>query len=262
MYVKYYGMWQKYYFKECRFVKMKLGLKIIKKIGAIAILATLTFGGYTQASAQQMPISKVEQQVNQISSGVINVGDSQTQISKILTFDEVVAAIAKSNNISKSKAANQVISNFQQSNVNTKTSLSEGLTSTVSTESATQLAQLATYRTVSSTFTVTPTYKPTLNFYCQTDEGGYFRGIVKILNISMNRSYGSLSKSFDGTVYANLEDPNRIYWIVNGDFYNNGTTSVNGGVNIGLGGSDSITFGASYTSSHYAYCYKTGYAIF
>ena len=74
-------------------------------------------------------------------------------------------------------------------------------------------------------------------------------------------SFSGLTKQFGGTVYANLEDGGTIYWIVNGDFYNYGTTTTNGAVDIGLGEYASINFGASNTTNQYAYCYKTGYFI-
>lgn len=124
-------------------------------------------------------------------------------------------------------------------------------------------ARAGTYRVISSTFDVTSVYRPSLEFYCQTSEwSGSFRSIEKILNIGMNRYSNNRSKQFNGSVYANLEDPNRIYWIVNGNFYDNGTTSVNGGVNIGIGEKSSVNFSVSYSSNYYAYAYKTGYARF
>ncbi len=41
----------------------------------------------------------------------------------------------------------------------------------------------------------------------------------------MIRGYKGLSKQFVGSVYVNLEDPNIIFYIANGDFYNNGSTT-------------------------------------
>ncbi|MGS0534394.1 hypothetical protein ACU80C_32010 (plasmid) [Bacillus mycoides] len=122
---------------------------------------------------------------------------------------------------------------------------------------ATTLA--GTFRTLANNFSVTPFYSPSVKFYCETDEwGGSFRGIKEIKYINMDRASNGLSKTFSGTVQANLEDPNRIFYIVNGDFYNNGTTTVNGGVSITIGKHGSVTFGASYASSHYKYTYKEG----
>ena len=164
--------------------------------------------------------------------------------SRILTYDEMVNTLIENEGLTKIEAQKLLDKNFVPIGRNIS-------------------SRAATYRTISSQFEVTSIYRPTLNFYCQTSEGGgSFRGILKILNVGMNRSYGILSKTFTGSVYTHLQDPNRIYWVVNGDFYNNGTTTVNGAVSIGLGKTASISFGASNTSGHYKYCYKTGYKYF
>ena len=121
----------------------------------------------------------------------------------------------------------------------------------------------ATYRTLTTNFSVTPFYSPSLRFYCETNEwGGSFRGIKEIKHINMNRDANGLSKTFSGTVQANLEDPNRIFYIVNGDFHNNGTTTFNGNVSITVGKTGSVGFSASYATSHYKYTYKEGYVYF
>lgn len=174
--------------------------------------------------------------------GFIDIGED-TEMSEVLTFDEIVKEIAKANNISESEARSHVLSTFENDG-NRLSSISP---------------QAATYRTFSSSFTVMSTYKPTLNFYCQTSEGGGYIGIVKILNVSMNRLSNGMTKQFGGTVYANLETAARIYYIVNGDFYNNGTTSGNGGVDIGIGKGATIKFGISYATNHFKYVYTTGY---
>lgn len=115
------------------------------------------------------------------------------------------------------------------------------------------------YRTLTQTLTVTSAYKPQLKFYCQTSESsGSFRGIKKIMTVNMNRNYRGKSYTFGGSVYTHLRDANRIFYIVNGDFYRNGTTTVNGGVNIPIGGKATVSFGASYTSDHFKYFYKEG----
>lgn len=50
----------------------------------------------------------------------------------------------------------------------------------------------------------------------------------------MNRVYNGLSKKYAGKFYMNLEDPNRIHYILDGDFYNNGTVSGEIGGKVGL----------------------------
>jgi hypothetical protein len=71
----------------------------------------------------------------------------------------------------------------------------------------------------------------------------------------MIRGYNGLSKQFSGNVYVNLEDANRIFYIVNGDFFNNGTTTWNAGVTIGVGKAANVKFGVSGASNYYQYRY-------
>lgn len=197
-------------------------------------------------------------------SDTINLEDSQTTVSEVLTFDEVVKAIAKDNNISKKQAADQVVSSFIDDSEKTPLTgkFAQSTRSAQAMQAAKVAAASATYRNISAEFTVTSTYKATLRFYCQTEEGDYFHAIVKVLNVSMNRNYNGVSKQFGGNVYINLEDPNRIYYVVDGDFYNNGTTTGGGSLKIGLGEGSSLTFNASNTSNFYAYVYKEGHALF
>jgi hypothetical protein len=173
-------------------------------------------------------------------------------MSGVLTFDEITELIAKDNNISKEEAEKHVISTFYN-NKNV---------SGLSTQSSVS-PYAATYRTLTSRFTVTSSYQPALKYYVQTDEGGgSFRAIVKILNVGMDRNWNGMSKQFSGDVYTHLQNPNRIYYIVNGDFYNNGTTVSDGSVNIGIGDFFTVQFGVSYSSNHYKYCYVEGYYNF
>ncbi|HFU4122248.1 TPA: hypothetical protein ACGO7R_000148 [Streptococcus suis] len=115
-----------------------------------------------------------------------------------------------------------------------------------------------TYRTLSQRYQVTPAYQPTITFYCETSESGGFRGIHRILNVGLNRYYGGTSKAFGGTVYTNLENANVIYYDINGDYYNTGTTSTNIGISIPVGGKGTVNFGVSHASNHYAYKRNTG----
>ncbi|WP_147423836.1 hypothetical protein [Cohnella endophytica] len=82
-------------------------------------------------------------------------------------------------------------------------------------------------------------------FYCETSESGNFNGILKVLDTSMNRVANGKSKWFFGTIYTNLEHGAKIHYIVNGEFYNNGTITVTGtGTGTGTGG---ITVGGFFT---------------
>lgn len=114
------------------------------------------------------------------------------------------------------------------------------------------------FREYTYTVTVTSTYKPAVIFYCQTSEWDTYRGILKVLNTSLRRDYNGSSKQFTGNLYTNLENAYTIYFVLNGDFYNNGSTTYSGGGGISVGGSSSVNFSISYASNHYKYLYTTG----
>jgi hypothetical protein len=160
-------------------------------------------------SAQASFANELKSNSGKTTIGVTNLTnpDPNTEISEVLTFDELVNEISVNEGISKKKAADQIKANFKspQSKSGSSILASSSDTTTLVT------AQSATYRTISAQFTVTSIYKPTLRFYVQTSEGGGYWGIVKILNVGMNRSYNGISKQFDGSVYTNLETAARSF---------------------------------------------------
>lgn len=115
------------------------------------------------------------------------------------------------------------------------------------------------YRTFTATLDVTGTYKPHLEFYCVTAEGGHFFNIESIYSVQLVRSSGNISKQFAGEVNVWLRSTHSIEYVVNGDFYNNGTTSSSGGIGLNLGIDElcTVSFSASSTetSNHFKYYY-------
>lgn len=229
---------------------------IVAGLVSTSALPTYAAGNYSLSSSNE----------NALSNGAIDINnpDQRTVISEVLTFDEVVKQISDEEGITEEEAASQVIEGTSAP-TSKKTLRNPQNLSGITSSSQAVTAATATYRTISTIFTVKSEYKPSLKFYCQTDEGGAsFRAIKKILNVGMNRKTygGTLTKGFDGSVYAHLQSPNRIFWIVNGDFYNNNTVTTNGAVNIGLNQAASVNFGVSSTTSHYKYIYLDGYTYF
>lgn len=115
------------------------------------------------------------------------------------------------------------------------------------------------YTTLSKALNVNPDYKPTLKFYIQVDSshGTYY--IYKILKVDMNKQYNSKSKNFTGNIYYNLETNTKIYYSINGDFYNKGTISTTGGGSVGIGESGELYFSLTGASSHFKYFYEEDY---
>lgn len=118
------------------------------------------------------------------------------------------------------------------------------------------------YWTIYSTCVVNSLYscRPYFYTYSSFSVGGYPNSIEEILYANIDRNHNGTSKQFGGDLYYNLEASNCLFWDLNGDFYNNGTTTFNLGVSVQLGEGAKTTFTASmaYSSNHFAYCHKDG----
>ena len=80
-----------------------------------------------------------------------------------------------------------------------------------------------TYRILSEKVIVNPNYEARVKFYCRTDESGQFRGITKLLAASLVNKDGNKESPFTGNLFAYLEDPNRVFYMVSGEFYHKGS---------------------------------------
>ena len=63
-----------------------------------------------------------------------------------------------------------------------------------------------TYRILSEKIIVKPNYEARVKFYCRTDEKD-----------------GDKEAPFTGNLFAYLEDPNRVFYMVSGEFYHKGS---------------------------------------
>ena len=79
-----------------------------------------------------------------------------------------------------------------------------------------------TYRILSEKIIVNPDYEARVKFYCRTDESGQFRGVTKLLATSLVTKDGDKEAPFTGNLFAYLEDPNRVFYMVSGEFYHKG----------------------------------------
>lgn len=215
----------------------------MKRIASLVLALSLVFGS-TVAFADTC--GNALNEANQV-QGYIDIHGDEAIVSEVMTFDEMVKQISQESNQPIDEVVNQMQRNQEPSGFMSMSKSSD------------TLSAMATYRSITVQFNVNPFYNPSLRFYCQTSEGGGFWGIQKILNVDMNRTSGyATSKAFGGTVYTNLENAGTIFWIVNGDFYDQGTTTVNTGVDIGVKEFATVNFSASYSSNHYAYCNQSG----
>ncbi|WP_458126036.1 hypothetical protein [Paenibacillus sp. Z3-2] len=176
-----------------------------------------------------------------LQNGLDNLPE-EVVVSEVMTFDELAAEMAKNKGITEVEAQQIILKNSTDNSKSlNRTNNSEGVVS----------AKAAKFRTIKQYLPEFRGYTPSLEFYCETNESGSFRGIVKILNTDLNplsyvREDVYVAKTFVGTVYVNLENANKIHYIVKGSFYNKGgVSSVTGNVGLSLGGATTLGISAT-----------------
>ncbi|MNR55418.1 hypothetical protein D3C85_1757870 [compost metagenome] len=77
------------------------------------------------------------------------------------------------------------------------------------------------------------------------------------VQLDRESSVTGASKQFAGELKAEItsNDPTKIWWLVNGDFYDNGTTSISGGVQAD-GKIWKGNLSVQYATNHYKYWYN------
>lgn len=88
---------------------------------------------------------------------------------------------------------------------------------------------------------------------------GAYKDFVEIDDLHLKRSYNSGSKAFNGKFRAKIEGSKRIYWVINGDFYDNGTTQTSFSGAVGMDDDATLSFSVENQKGHFGYVYKTGY---
>ncbi len=106
------------------------------------------------------------------------------------------------------------------------------------------------------TINVSLLYTPELDIYVKCT--GYERDFVSIYDLNLNRSSDGYVKQFAGKCTAKVQDADTIYWVINGDWYDNGTTTETISSSVTLGGFE-LGCSVSYASNWYDYTYETGY---
>ncbi len=82
--------------------------------------------------------------------------------------------------------------------------------------------------------------------------------LLRVEYANMDRAYKGRAREFQGTLYYNLESETRLFWDLNGDFFDYGTTSYTGGGAAPVGGEKTLSFSITYSNNHYAYCHEKG----
>ncbi|OXT09581.1 hypothetical protein CE561_00140 [Thermoanaerobacterium thermosaccharolyticum] len=220
--------------------------KLVSLLLVVALLSISTFS-FVFAADNKNDIKK---------EGVITITDSDydTMIktgkpvylgdntwAKIVTFDEMVSEVAKNKGISASEERSQIMS----SKVNDKN---------LSTNVNNDIFYVHFYKQ----FEVGNTgWYPQLDIYVKCQ--GPYRDFIGISDLNLIRSYNYVSKQFSGKCQAKIESVKRIYWVVNGDFYDYGATSWSFGGSVGIGQYATLTFSISRANNYFGYAYNYGY---
>lgn len=217
--------------------------KIIKIMFTLAMVMITTFYAENSLTTKQE---------------AVDLNSDSVQVRSI-TFDQMVNEIALETGDTVEKVTNSFISSktsemkLQDSDLQSVTpqSVKESLLSTsyIAVKSGAFPALKGTYQAKG------------LSFYGEGDGSSYDHArMFKILYIVFDRTDAfdsSVIKQFAGNVYANLEANDKIYYSVDGDFYNNGTT-YNTGVSVGVGDSARINYEVRDAANHFSYIVHTG----
>lgn len=115
------------------------------------------------------------------------------------------------------------------------------------------------YRILNIPLDVTDTYKPQLELYCETNESGHYWGLSNIYRVNMEKNYDGFSKQFLGDVEIWCRNEYQLEYIVNGDFFLNGTMNMSDDTDLDLTKDNyahiSFTDSSSTMPLHYQYFY-------
>lgn len=102
---------------------------------------------------------------------------------------------------------------------------------------------------------VTSMYTVQLRFYtkCKALEGAPNpEEFVEVIDSSLKRDLNpNIVKQFKGRLVTHLETAKRLHWILDGDFFNDGTTTWTDGFKITIGESFVIDYTTQHSTDHY-----------
>lgn len=216
-------------------------------IAVVLLVSIFCTTAYAEDSGKAVDFMKLNAESKDVTVGSVRISDSEnTSVSGPMTLSEIAQVYARNNEVSLDTAM-ELFS-------------TEGLIGMDSVSSTQR-----TYRVLSVNINVESedgdeTFSPRIDFYCETSESGNYWGILNVYDMELvRRDSSGKTKQFSGDLKMWLRSAYEIEFVINGDFYNNGTTTktVGFGLSIGIGDSASVSFQASSTTSsnHFAYCY-------
>ena len=204
----------------------------MKKATKILIAATLSLAALSS-------IIYTEKNAKLNTTDVIDIRSTETSnviFSEPMSFSEMVTHYAEATEISYDEA----LKLFPE-------------------ESADSGASSTCHRILNIPLDVTAAYKPQLELYCETSESGHYWGLSNIYLVNMEKNHDSSSKQFSGDVDMWFRNGYELEYIVNGDFYNNGTMTMSDNTDLDFTEDNyvhiSFTTSSSIMPVHYQYCY-------
>lgn len=202
------------------------------------------------------------------------------EIGPIVSYQEIMVSLSQaeyfividSNNsdavVDETVAETETVTQTQtETDNNSDTSATSESTSSSESESSSKAPSISldpniTYRVASIQFNAPSDkqkYRPKINIYLETveDSSSGTWSIKQILAASVDPKYNDLNLKFKGHVYYNLEDSNKIYWSINGDFYEEEVLDPKN-IQVNFTDGNNITIGKKDNLNHFSYIYKEG----
>ncbi|MDQ7092164.1 hypothetical protein REC12_00990 [Desulfosporosinus sp. PR] len=111
------------------------------------------------------------------------------------------------------------------------------------------------YAEIKQAFSVAWNYSPSVDIIVQEYRDGSFGWLGNIQYAGIDRNYLGTVKQFSGDMKAWVDENYQqgIYYIVNGDFYDTGTTTISSTVGAGTPVVN-VNFNISYATNYFKYC--------
>ncbi|WP_148630420.1 hypothetical protein [Bacillus sp. E214] len=229
-------------------------MKKLKKVLAVSLSTGILAGCFALnvpgalAASNEVVKERANQGVIDLSNMEALQNDENITIEKI-TYEEMITRIADMRGISKQEA--QKMNPRPTLSARTLSSPNEVI-SPLATEN---------YHQIKVRQSVASSYKPALQLFVQVYTSGSFHQYNKIQDVGLDLRHNSLPsgkvKQYHGKIKAEIDGPQKIWWHLNGSFYDLGTTTVSGTVKA----SGAIWEGSgtvSRASNFYKYWNNTG----
>lgn len=212
-----------------------------KNIFMLLIVLTLIIIGGNKVNAETLSIDKMPN--DSTTEGLFYLGDGV--YGEYVSYNEMITNISERDNTTLKEVRNMV----PNIDLNSSKSLK------VRAGGPSSSGYIHLYKDLPVKGGWTPKLDIYVHFTYANKKG---REFTKIVDLNLIRSSQNKTKQFSGKLQAKLLDSKNLYWVINGDFHDNGTTSVTFGGSVGIGKYATANFSTTKTKNHFAYIYRTG----